>query len=56
MVWDTENWKKVARDLKVEYSKLHPSEYPPVSTLVSGCTSSLIILRHNTDQPTLSLP
>lgn len=29
MVWDTENWKKVARDLKVEYSKLHPNEYQP---------------------------
>lgn len=42
MVWDTENWKKVARDLKVEYSKLHPSEYPPVRTLIGASPDSKI--------------
>jgi len=41
MVWDTENWKKVARDLKVEYSKLHPSEYPPAQHRATYAEPSL---------------
>ena len=41
MVWDVESWKKVPRDMKVDYAKLEPP-YQSVSEKYSHMTSKVI--------------